>query len=51
MSPWAGDLLAVLYVVVLLMVSQWTYRHIEDRYRRLVKAFAAPKLSTTVENC
>jgi hypothetical protein len=51
MSPWAGDLLAVLYVVVLLIVSRWTYRHIEDRYRRLVKAFAAPKLSTTVENC
>jgi peptidoglycan/LPS O-acetylase OafA/YrhL len=39
-GPWAGDLLAVLYIVVLLIVSRWTYRQIEDRYRRLVKALA-----------
>jgi peptidoglycan/LPS O-acetylase OafA/YrhL len=50
-GPWIGDLLVVLYIVVLLIVSRWTYRHIEDRYRRLVKAAAVPKLSTTVENC
>lgn len=39
-GPWAGDLLAVVYIAVLLIVSRWTYRHIEDRYRRRVKAAA-----------
>jgi peptidoglycan/LPS O-acetylase OafA/YrhL len=47
---WAGDLITVLYLEVLLIVSRWTYRHIEDRYRKLVKAAAVPKASPTLEN-
>ena len=34
---WTGDFLTVAYVVIVLMVSAWTFRHIEDRFRRKVK--------------
>jgi peptidoglycan/LPS O-acetylase OafA/YrhL len=35
---WAGDAIVLLYVALVLAVSTWTYRHIEDRFRRKIRA-------------
>ena len=40
-TAWAGDLLVVLYVAIVLLISRWTFRHIEDRFRRRIKSAAA----------
>ena len=37
-SPLAGDLLVVLYTAIVLLVSHWTFRHIENRFRRRIKS-------------
>lgn len=35
---WAGDALVVGYVGLALLLSNWTFRHVEDRFRRLARA-------------
>ena len=39
-GPFIGDGLVIVYVAVVLLVSRWTYVHIEDRFRKLVAARA-----------
>jgi len=40
-AAWAGDLLVALYVAIVLLVSRWTFLHIEDRFRRRIKSAAS----------
>ena len=35
---WAGDALVLGYVALALLLSNWTFRHVEDRFRRLAPA-------------
>ncbi|HEV2689890.1 MAG TPA: acyltransferase [Bryobacteraceae bacterium] len=37
MNIWTGDAVVLLYVGVVLAVSGWTYRHIEDRFRQKIR--------------
>jgi peptidoglycan/LPS O-acetylase OafA/YrhL len=37
MNIWTGDAVVILYVAVVLAVSAWTFRHIEDRFRRKIR--------------
>ena len=38
---WTGDAVVILYVAVVLAVSGWTFRHIEDRFRRKIRRAVA----------
>ncbi|HYL78377.1 MAG TPA: acyltransferase [Bryobacteraceae bacterium] len=35
---WTGDAVVLVYAAVVLIVSGWTFRHIEDRFRRKIRA-------------
>jgi len=45
-TPNAGDALTAAYLVAVILISRWTFVHIEDRYRRRTRAWVQAAATT-----